>query len=67
MKQRVFILPWKRDTLGPYFLTPNLFLQLTGAIKSLDDLTERYEIENSFLEEKVIETMNEVKDVETKV
>ena len=42
-------------------------LQLTAVIKSLDDLTERYEIENSFLEEKVVESINEVKEVQHQV
>ncbi|XP_063678495.1 ninein-like [Bolinopsis microptera] len=38
--------------------------QLTAVIKSLDDLTERYEIENSILEEKVVESINVVKEVQ---
>ena len=41
--------------------------QLAVAIRSLDDLTERYEIENSILEEKVIEVINESKEKEVEV
>ena len=41
--------------------------QLAAVIKSLDDLTERYEIENSILEEKIVESINEVSEVKHQV
>ena len=45
----------------------HLYFQLAAVIKSLDDLTERYEVENTILEEKVLETMNEVRETKIKV